>query len=128
MYQSGDEVVDTSQRVDHYWASVFQEKTSQGQFRCSILPKLVKSVLSLVRGNADVERSLSANERTVFADRASLSDVTINGLRTVKDQVKARGRPHEVPTHRVCCLHLERRTGQMQSESLMKKKLNVYRN
>ena len=97
MYQSGDEVVDTSQRVDHYWASVFKEKTSLGQFRCSILPKLVKSVLSLVRGNADVERSLSANERTVFADRASLSDVTINGLRTVKDQVKARGRPHEVP-------------------------------
>ena len=32
--QSGDEVVDTSQRdtsqrVDHYWASVFQEKSSQ---------------------------------------------------------------------------------------------------
>ena len=31
------------------------------------------------------------------ADRASLSDVTINGLRTVKDQVKFHGRPHEVP-------------------------------
>ena len=32
--QSGDEIVDTSQRdtsqrVDHYWASVFQEKSSQ---------------------------------------------------------------------------------------------------
>ena len=31
------------------------------------------------------------------ADRASFSDVTINGLRTVKDQVKVNGRPHEVP-------------------------------
>ena len=31
------------------------------------------------------------------ADRASLSDVTINGLRTVKDQMKVHGRPHEVP-------------------------------
>ena len=41
--QSGDEVVDTSQRVDHNWASVFQEKTSQDQFRYSILAKLVKS-------------------------------------------------------------------------------------
>ena len=88
MYQSGDEVVDTSQRVNHYWASVFQEKTSKDQFRYSILPKLVKSFLSLAHGNADVERSLSANKRTVTADRASLSDVTINGLRTVKDHVK----------------------------------------
>lgn len=31
------------------------------------------------------------------ADRASLSDGTINGLRTVKDQVKVHGRPHKVP-------------------------------
>ena len=97
VYQSGDEVVDTSQRVDYYWASVFQEKTSQGQFRYSILPKLVKSVLSLAHGNADVERSLSPNKRTVTADRASLSDVTINGLRTAKYQVKVHGRPHEDP-------------------------------
>ena len=61
MLQSGDEVVDTSQRVDHYWAIAFQEKSSEDQFRYSILPKLVKSVLFLARGNADVERGLSAN-------------------------------------------------------------------
>ena len=117
MYQSGDEVVDTSQRVDHCWARVFQEKTSQGQFRYSILSKLVKSVLFLAHGNADVEHSLSANKRTVTADRASLSDVTINGLRTDKDQVKLHGRPMKFQSHRVCCLHLERLTGHMQNKS-----------
>ena len=41
---------------------------------------------------------VSTNKRTVAADRASLGDVAINGLRTVlKDQMKVNGRPHEVP-------------------------------
>ena len=29
--------------------------------------------------------------------------------------------PMKFQSHRVCCLHLERRTGHMQNESLMKK-------
>ena len=55
----------TTQRIDHYWASVFQEKNMQGKFKYSVLQKLVKSLLSLAYGNADVERSVSANKRTV---------------------------------------------------------------
>ena len=47
-------------------------------------------------GNADVEQSLSADKMTVTPDRASLSDVTINGL--VKDHVKLCGEPHNVHT------------------------------
>ena len=97
MLQSGDEVVDTSQRVDHYWASVFQEKTSQDQFRYSILAKLVKSFFPSPMAMLMLNLVFPANKRTVTADRASLSDVTINGLRTVKDQVKFHGRPDEVP-------------------------------
>lgn len=57
---------------------VFQEKSHQDKFKYSILQKLVKRVLSLTHGNADVERSLSANKKTVIPDRASwasLSDV-----------------------------------------------------
>ena len=54
----------TTQRIDHYWASVFQEKKMQGKLNYSVLQKLVKSLLSLAHGNADVERSLSANKRT----------------------------------------------------------------
>ena len=46
------------------------------------------------KGNADVEQSLSADKKTVTSDRAALSDVTINGLRTVKDHVKLCGATH----------------------------------
>ena len=45
----------TTQRIDHYWASVFQEKNMQGKFKYSVLQKLVKSLQSLAYGNADVE-------------------------------------------------------------------------
>ena len=61
------------ERVNHYWANVFQEKSHQGKFKYSILQRLVKSLLSLAHGNADVERSLSANKKTATPDRASLS-------------------------------------------------------
>ena len=69
----------------------------QGKFKCSVLQKLVKSLLSLAHGNADVERSLSANKRILTPDRDSLGDLTINGLRAVKDHVKNHGEPHNVP-------------------------------
>lgn len=68
-----------------------------GKFKYSALKKLVKSLLSLAHGNADVERSLSANKRTATPERASLGDLTINGLRAVKDHVKNHGEPHHVP-------------------------------
>lgn len=68
-----------------------------GKFKYSVLQKFVKSLLSLVHGNADVERSLSANKRTATPERASLGDLTINGLRAVKDHIKNHGEPHNVP-------------------------------
>ena len=43
-----------------------------------------------------MEQGLSANKKTVTPDRASLSDVTINGLRTVEDHVKLYGEPRNV--------------------------------
>ena len=62
VYQAGD-TDSTTRRVDHYWAEVFKEKSLQGEFKYSILQKLIKTLLSLAHGNADVERSLSANKR-----------------------------------------------------------------
>ena len=95
VYQAGD-TDSTTRRVDHYWAEVFKEKSLQGEFKYSILQKLIKSLLSLAHGNADVERSLFANKKTVTPDRASLGDLTINGLRTVKDRARVCGAPHKV--------------------------------
>ena len=95
VYQAGD-IDSTTRRVDHYCAEAFKEKSLQGEFKYSILQKLIKSLLSLAHGNADVERSLSANKKTVTPDRASLGDLTINGLRAVKDRVRVCGAPHKV--------------------------------
>ena len=49
--------------------------------------------LSIVHDKADVEQSLSPN---VTPDRASPSDVKINGLRIIKDHVKLYGEPYNV--------------------------------
>ena len=38
-----DDTDRAEERVDHYWANVFQEKSHQGKFEYSILQKLVKS-------------------------------------------------------------------------------------
>ena len=44
----------------------------------------------------DVERSLSASKRKVTPDITSLGELTINGLRTVKDHVKVSVEPQNV--------------------------------
>jgi len=97
VYQAGQvDEESATRRVDHYWADVFQEKSLQGECKHSVLQKLVKGLLCLAHGNADVERSRSANKKTVTPDRTSLGELTINGLRTVKDHVKVSGEPQNV--------------------------------
>jgi hypothetical protein len=53
-----------------------------------MLGKTVMACLSLSHGNADAERSFSANKNTVTAARARLGDRTINGIRLVKDSMR----------------------------------------
>ena len=48
---------------------------------------MIKSVLTLAHGNADVERSLSDNKNTGNLERTGLGIHTINGLRMAKDEV-----------------------------------------
>ena len=63
VYQAGQvDEESATRRVDHYWADVFQEKSLQGEWKYSVLQKLEKGLLCLAHGNADVERSLSANK------------------------------------------------------------------
>ncbi|CAF2442928.1 unnamed protein product [Rotaria sp. Silwood2] len=85
--------------VDYYWKYIFAMKNSSGNTKFLILSKLVKSILSLSHGNADVERGFSENASLVTDDRSSLSNASINGLRATKDAVKfyGSGMVHEVP-------------------------------
>ena len=84
--------------VDHYWKHVFNIKNNLGVPKFVILSKLIKSLLALSHGNADVERGFSENGALVTDDRSSLSEASINGLRTTKDAVKfyGQGKVHEV--------------------------------
>ncbi|CAF3962613.1 unnamed protein product [Rotaria magnacalcarata] len=50
--------------------------------------EMTKSLLSLLHGNADVERGFSENAALITDDRSSLSDISINGFRATKDAIK----------------------------------------
>ena len=91
-------------RVDHYWRKVTDQKTSGGQNKYPTLSKVVKSVLTLAHGNADVERSLSDNKNTVTPERTNLNIETINGLRLAKEKVAQVKGVHnlQLPNKLVC--------------------------
>ena len=76
-------------RVDHYWHKVLQLKTPLGKEKFDVLAKVVKCALSLSHGNADSERSLSVNKKTLTKERSSLSITSLNGLRATQDGVKS---------------------------------------
>ena len=48
-------------RVDLFWRKIFKIQLLSGQPKYTVLPKVVKTLLSIHHGNADCERSLSDN-------------------------------------------------------------------
>ena len=86
-------------RVDHYWQKVLDQKNFTGAPRYKVLAKLVKAVLCLAHGNAEVERSLSENKKVLTNERTLLSDASINALRSTKDAIRvtASGQAHMMP-------------------------------
>lgn len=90
LLQADQEVseLDTNQRVDHYWNAVFLLKSIDGNSRYQCLPLVIKSGLVFAQTNAESERSLSINARVVTSERSALGEVTITGLRTVKEAVR----------------------------------------
>ena len=97
LYQVEDDsnvVVVAKERVDHYWRKIFKITNSSGALKYVILPKLVKSVLSLQNANADVERSLSDNKNTCTKDRVNLMPETLIGLRHMKEYARSKGGSH----------------------------------
>ena len=51
------------------------------------LKKLIKAVLTLSHGSADVKRSLAVNKRAIGTNRTLLTSESPNGIRQVKDAV-----------------------------------------
>jgi hypothetical protein len=88
-------------RVDHYWREMLSITTADGTLKYPFLSMLVKTALVLPRSNADVERSLSVNNRTVTMDKTQLGETAINGPRSTKDYVKSCD-PAAMRTEKIC--------------------------
>ena len=82
---------------------------------------MIKSVLTLAHGNADVERSLSDNRNTVNPERTDLGIHTINGLRMAKDEVNQMNEVHHLNLSSKQ-IRLVKRAKQVYSERLRKEK------
>ena len=78
----------SSVRVGHYWNKVLALKSVVGSQRFCVLTKVIKCALSLSHGNADNERSLSVNKKTLSKGRTSLSITTVNGFRATEDGIR----------------------------------------
>ena len=83
-------------RIDHTWRELLNIRTTvNGELKFKVLAGLVKSVLAVGHGNADVERGFSTNKKIVTPERTNLSPESINGNRVIKDKIKFDG----VPVH-----------------------------
>ena len=78
----------TPVRIDQYWSQVLQLKNLLENQMFSVLAKTVKCALGLSHGNADNERSLSVNKKTLSKERSGLSIVTLNGLQAIEDGIR----------------------------------------
>lgn len=77
-----DTTLQSAERVDEYWQVAFDKKKCDGTPKYPLLSKVVKGLLSIPHGNADVERGFSENRR-FLQDRARLSLESINGIRHI---------------------------------------------
>ena len=61
--------------IDRYWKYVFAMKDSSGDIEFFVLSRLVKSLLLLSHGKADVERDISEDAVLVSNNRSSLRGI-----------------------------------------------------
>lgn len=81
---------DPHERLDEVWVRIFSLKNEDGAPRYPLVGKLVKALLSLAHGNADVERGFSENRRMLL-ERSRLSIASVNGLRAIRSFAKRYG-------------------------------------
>ncbi|KAH8021351.1 hypothetical protein HPB51_015495 [Rhipicephalus microplus] len=76
------DTLESAENIDEYWRAAFDLKKGDGTTKYPLLSKLVKALLSIPHGNADVERGFSENRR-LLQDRAWLTLESFNGIRHV---------------------------------------------
>lgn len=94
-------------RIDHFWRDIFVLKVNSG-IKYPNLQKVIRALLCLSHGNAEVERGFSQSMRILTKDRNSLEEKTFNSILTVSDAIKNvyAGEVHKIEiTPELCKLH-----------------------
>jgi hypothetical protein len=88
-------------RIDQYWSKIFSLNDSLQQCKYPQLISLVKAVLVIPHGNADVELGFSQTSNYLTDSRTSFSQTSISALQNTKDGLKQYGQYHQVPITRL---------------------------
>ena len=104
----GEEYVECHE-IDYYLNKVLSIVQINGYPKYPTLSKLVKNILIISHGNADIEREFSTNANILTEDRTLLSQKSINGLRTTHDGVKflGSGSAHKVRIYNASLVFIE---------------------
>ena len=86
---------DVKDRVDHWWAEMFQVLTKAMSEPPSALIKLIKLTLSLPHGQAGVESGFS-NTKSIVDGRECLADKSVKAQRMIQSAVRRAGGAHNV--------------------------------
>ncbi|EEC07505.1 hypothetical protein IscW_ISCW005811 [Ixodes scapularis] len=77
----------SSSRVDEHWHKIFEMKKADNSAKFPLLCRVVKALLCIPHGNADLERGLSENRRFLL-ERARLTIQNVNGIRHIVSYAK----------------------------------------
>lgn len=75
-------------RVDSYYNKIFSLKNDRGDQKYPELTRLIKSILVIPHGNADVERGFSQVSNYLTEARIQLSERSVSAIQTAKDGLK----------------------------------------
>lgn len=90
-------------RIDHFWRQIFEISNVCNEPKYPLLTKVVKAALSLAHGSSDVECGFSISRNQLPADRAAMTEKTLNARLNIRDGLKIyNGRPELVPITKLC--------------------------
>jgi len=76
------------ERIENYWQRVFDIMKSSGEPKYPNTIIIVKAVLAISHGSAEVERGFSASARYLTDEKASMCERTLNAAMLVKSGLK----------------------------------------
>lgn len=89
---------DFSIRIDDFWQQIFEIENFLKERKYPLITRVVKAVLPLAHGSSDVERRFSISRNQLPADRAAMSEKTLNARLNIWDGLQIyNGRPELVP-------------------------------